>query len=516
MVFGNRLSIGIEVHAGGARIAVLTLKPSPTVLRCVDVVVPPGDEGRALTLMEKALTQAGVPGANVHLAFSPASGAMRHLLFGAPKLKKPELMQVAFRELKKDNTLDAATAFLALESLGSDEGESVQRHMLVALHREPVEEAATLLAANKHVVRSATTTPMALLRAAGVASLPGDGVVALALMDPRRSSLLVLDRGVPRFFRDIPTSVASSRESDDTVIAQALARELDISLVYFAQQFRPKQVDTVMVVGDPAVAERVIEWMEEVPRYRIVRFGPSPGLAIEPQVQENLAAFAVAVGAALGPKVKGAPDLLPTELRGRPERAYVLMGAGALATIFLAATMSVRAGKADRLSVESGRADLARSRYEELKRQVEAASVVDQRFGQALRWNALFEDMEAYHARGTRIWRSLPELMPPRAKVVGLATSDLGKRPVPPGAQPPPPGEAPNVRFHVEGVVRANDLGTAQADLSTFIQRLESIPGATGVEPAPLKSQNEGHGWVEQPYIVDVPVKNRFPLGGTR
>jgi hypothetical protein len=513
MIFGSRLSVGIEIHAGGARIAVLSLKPAPTVLRCVDVPVPPGDEGRALTLMEKALTQAGVPGANIHLAFSPASGAMRHILFGAPKLKKTELTQVAMRELKKDNSLDAATAYLAIESLGSDEGDAVQRHMLVALHREPVEEAATLLAANKHVVRSATTTPMALLRASSVASLPGDGVVALALMDPRRSSLLVLDRGVPRFFRDIPTSVASIRENDETIIAQALARELDISLVYFAQQFRPKQVDTVLVVGEPSVSERVIEWMEEVPRYRLVRFGASPGLAVEPQVQESLAAYAVAIGAALGAKTKGTPDLLPAELRGRPERAYVLMGAGVLASIFLALTMSVRAGKTDRLGIENGRADLARTRYEELKRQVEDAARVDVRLGQALRWNALFEDMEAYHVRSTRIWRRLPEVMPPRAKAVALSTSDLGKRPVAPGAQPPPPGEAPNVRFHVEGVVRANDLGTAQNDLGAFIQSLESIPGAAGVEPAPLKSQNEGLGWVEQPYIVDVPVKNRFPLG---
>lgn len=515
-MFGTRLSAGVEVTASSVRIALLSLKASPTVLKCEEVPVNPGEEQRCGAIISQALERLGARDADVHLAFSGQPGTVRHQLFVAPdKLTRAELRAVAARELKRDASLDLKNAVFAVSSLGKDETEAGgQRHLLVALHREQLEEVATGLLDHKRVVRTATTAPMALFRAATVADVPEQGIVALALLDPRRSSLIVLEKGVPRFFREIPTAFGTGRESDNSLVAQALARELDISLVYFAQQHRPRQVDTVMIVGEPAVADRVSEWMEEVPKYRVVRFGAGPKLAVDPAVTANLSAFAVAIGAALGPKVKAVPDLLPTELRGRPERAYALVAAAVVAVLFLAVTVQLRQKHVQQRLTETARAEAARNDYSDLEHRVELASRTDVQASQARKWQELFENHDTYHLRYAQLLHGIPRALPDRAKVTVLDISDPSKRSnlvpgVPVGA---PAADAPNLRLHLEGLVRAGDVSTAQGDLRLLVQTLERMPTVKSVELSPIKAPaGSAGGLLDLPFTIDVLVHNTFP-----
>jgi hypothetical protein len=395
------------------------------------------------------------------LAFSSPSGLSKHHLFETPKMTKNELKALVQREMKKDGSLDLTNAVHVIEEVAT-ESEAVRRQLLVVLQREQIEQTAAMLLANKRRLRSATTAPMALYRAASVATVPPDSIVALALLDPRRSSLLVLDKGVPRMFRDIPTFLASREGADETVAAQALARELDLSLVYFAQQNRPKQVDTVVVVGAPGIAERVSEWAEEADKYRVVRFGAGPKLAVAPGLTANLAAYAVAIGAALGPKVRAIPNLLPTELRSKPEESYALTAAGFAAALFLGATeMRRRDIKDERIEVEQ-QVDVARGEYERLKKLINAAEERDKQERQALMWHAQFEQHDRHRLVGSKLVQNLSVAMQPKTKITSLLIGEIATPARLPNGQTV--ADQPNLRLQLDGLVRDRGLTNGSAN----------------------------------------------------
>ncbi len=514
-MFRTRLSAGVEVNASALRIALVVPRPTPTVVKVYEQELAPGDEVRAGLLAAQALDRLGAKGADVHLAFAPGRpGASRHQLFVAPrKLRAAELNQLALRELKRDTTLDAGAALFAVERLGLAEGEgSGDSHLLVALARAEVEPVAAALLDAKKVVRSATSSAMALYRAAAVSGLPADGVVALALLERRRSSLIVLDHGVPKFFRNLPSAFGAGHDAaDEAVASQALARELDLSLVYFAQQFRPKQVGTVMIVGEPAFADRVSDWLEESPKYEVMRFGASPRLAIDPAVTGSLAPFAVAIGAALGPKSRAVPDLLPAELKGQPERALVFVAAGVVLLAFVAGTVHLRQSHVERLDRQTARLDRDRNAFAQLARRVEAASKIDLLATDAQRWEELFEDQDSYHRRAARLLYSLPSAVPAHAKLLLAELRGAPPLRLQPGQPPPAKGTAPNLQLHLEGTVKAADIDSAQAELRSLVEAAEKLPTVTSAELAPIKAPATTGGILELPFTLDLAVRDRLP-----
>src|SRR5262249_46169138 len=151
----------------GARIVLMTMKPSPTVVHCEEIAVPPGEEGRIGVLVSRVLNRHGAKRADVHLVFTPPHPAPgRHHLFTAPKLGRGELLSVATRELRREGTLDAGNSYFSVDQLDTAElegGAKGQRYLLVALAKEPVDVAAMSLLESKLVVRSATTSSMGIL-----------------------------------------------------------------------------------------------------------------------------------------------------------------------------------------------------------------------------------------------------------------------------------------------------------------------------------------------------------------
>jgi hypothetical protein len=460
-MIGSSHTVGVEIFPGGVRIVLLAMRPSPTVVKCEEIALAPGDAGKLGTIVSTTLDRLGAKRSDdIHLAFSSPSGLSRHQILATPKMNKAELQALAGRELKKEGSLDISNALYSIEEIAGDD---LKRNLLVALQREQVEQTATMLLANKRRLRSATTAPMALFRAASVATVPQDAIVALALLDTRRSSLLVLDKGVPRLFRDIPTFLATREGADETVSAQALARELDLSLVYFAQQNRPKQVDTLVIVGAPGISERVSEWAEEAGKYRVVRFGAGPKLGVASGVTANLAPFAVAIGAALGPKVREIPNVLPTELRSKPEQAYALTAACFATVLFLGAIYLRRTEIKLQRDKTDEEVQQARSRFDSLKAEVKAAELRDQQERQALAWTAQFEQLDNHRAVAQQLVQHLSVAMQPKTKVSVLSISELNEGPskATPGAASV---KSPNLRLAIEGLVRDRGLTNGLAN----------------------------------------------------
>jgi hypothetical protein len=496
MAAGGKLVAGVECSGTGIRIALLTLKPVPTVIHCEEIQVQPGDEPR------------------IGILVSPQPAPGRHYLFTAPKLTRSELLQVAVRELKRDGTVDPNNAYYtvdALEAADTEGGGKGQRYLLVALAKEPVDVAALALLESKLVVRSATTSAMGLMRAAQVTDLPTSGITALAQLDIRRSTLLVLENGVPRFFRDIPTSFAKGgREgADDALIAQALARELDISLVFFAQQFRPKQVDTVMIVGDAEVADRVSEWLEESQTYKVVRFGANPKLRTQPNTPSNLLPYAAAVGAALG-GVKRAPasDLLPSDLRGRPERVIATGIAAAVVILELVGIMQLRAQAVHRTDEAEARLLNAKTQFDEMKSHITAASELDDAASHSDVWHGFFDNVDLYHKKFAGFLFHLEKTVPGRTHFTRASASTiLGVRP------PPPAGKKQSdIRVHLEGLARNTDLMSAQGEVLNTYRATENLtPEVLSSTLQPLPTPPVRNGVVEMPFVIDLDVTDAFP-----
>jgi hypothetical protein len=508
------LTCGIEASGIGIRIALMQLKPVPTVIHCEEIAMQPGDEPRIGGLVAKVLQKFGAPKADVHLVFSPPQPAPgRHYLFTAPKLSKSELIQVATRELKRDGTVDPNNAYYtveALEQVDTEGGVKGQRYLLVALAKEPVDVAAVSLLDSKLVVRSATTSAMGLLRTLNITDMPATGVVAVAQLDIRRSTLLVLENGVPRFFRDIPTSFAKGgREgANDALIAQALARELDISLVFFAQQFRPKQVDTIMIVGDAEVADRVSEWLEESQSYRVVRFATNPKLKTAPNTPANLQPFAAAIGAALGGRGGPASDLLPAELRGRPERVIATIIGAVSLLLIMAVVMQLRSVSVRKGEEVDAALTTARSRFVDVQRKVTEVSALDEDTNRADRWQTFFEQTDLYHKKLGNLLFQLHKTVPPKAQFTVLLLQDI------PGVRPPPaPGKRDyNEKLVVSGWARQTDQQAAQGDILSLFRAVQAplTPDIGTATLAPI-AKSALTTEVGLPFYIDAQVAMPFP-----
>jgi hypothetical protein len=514
-VAAGKLAVGVEINGTGLRIALVSLKPVPTILHCEEIEVQAGDEARIGTLIARVLDQFGARRADVHIVFSPPQPAPgRHHIFTAPKLRRSELVQVAMRELKRDGTLDPNNSYFSVDSLGPDEADSkAQRYLMVALAKEPVDIIATSILQSKLVLRTASTTAMGLMRVTQATDIPLTGIVALAQLDIRRSTLLVLDNGVPRFFRDIPTSFAKGgREgADDALIAQALARELDISLVFFAQQHRPKQVDTIMIVGDAEVADRVSEWLEDSQTYKVIRFGPTEKLRVEPSVQPNLLPYAAAIGATLTPKRGGAAtDLLPTQLRGHPERLIATAIAG-IATILVMSVVIQGVSRAATETQQQGvRVTSLRTQFDDVQRRVTTTSAIDEDGTHADNWKTFLENADLYQKKIGNLVYALERTVPPRGRINIASLGDLA----PKGSRLSPAQIARdgNLRMHIGGSVRSPDLQLAQADVLKIFHSTETLtPDIVHSTLTPLVQVPGTNGIVELPFQIDMNVNSVFP-----
>jgi hypothetical protein len=516
-VASRKLIAGVELHSQGARIALLTLKPVPTVVHCEEIATQPGDETRLGPLIAKALYRYGAKRADVNLVFTPPQPApSRHQLFTAPKLRSSELVQVAVRELKRDGTIDPANSYFCVETLETAETESGakgKRYLLVGLAREVLDVVATSLLASKLVVRSATTSPMGILRVAALQDLPKKGCVAVCQLDPKRSMLMVLDNGIPQFFREIPTTFArGGREgADDTLIAQALAREIDISLVFFAQQFRPKHVDHIMVVGDAEIADRVTEWLEDNESYTLVRFEANQKLTQLPNTPPNLLPFAAAIGAALA-RQKGAidVDVLPSQLRGRPERVWSLAVGAVTLVVLMVAVMGARKHVVDISSEDEARLLAARNNYMDLERRIAAARNIDDSVGHAEKWEGFFEGVQLYHRRLGNFLAQLSNASPQKG-----AFREVKMEPAPFPRPPPPKGKADaNLKVAIAGAVVAPDLSSAQSEVLHTYRALETIRDVQTATLSPLTNQSNNAQGTRLPFEVKLDLS--CPLPGVK
>lgn len=511
----KRLSAGIEFGLQKARIALIAPGPVPQVLRCAEINVPVGDEHRLGPLAADALIKMGGKTADVHLAFAPSSPkAMRHGLFATPRLRRSELQLVAARELRKDTLASPETSYMASEALDAFMEERVQKqaNILVALDKETLDHPTKVLFGKKFIVRSATTSPMALWRLWGATEVPATGICAMVLMGLGRSYLLVLEQGVPRFLRDIPTTVDAGTDSrDDLLKAEALGRELDISLVYFAQKHRPRHVDTVVVVGDSALAEGVSDWIEDGGGYNVVHFGTSPKLTAAKEAPEDLLPFAVAIGAALGPKVRALPDVLPTELRAHPERAYALGIASVVLLLLIFMLVQLRTARLDDLEVAEARIRAAQTTYADLEQKLATAGALDSTAARAAKWRNHFDAHDKYHKQLGRLLHKLPGTVPNSTYLTRMQLSSVDRDP-----RAIVRDEAPQWKLAIDGVALAGDLGGAQSELRRFTQAFEELPTIKGIDLKPIRAPVTITGTIELPFSFDAAVFNPFTGKGVR
>jgi len=513
MLFERHLSAGVEIGELTARIALLKPRGVPTVVACEEIVAEPGQEMQLGAMAAKALERMGAARADVHLAYLPPQApALRHQIFSGPKLRRGELAMVAARELKKDGAADPSQMFIGVEPAGTGapvaEGEQPQnRYLLVALARGLIEESAPALLESKKLLRTATSSAMSLLRLASVAELPTQGCVALAQLDLRRSALLVLEEGVPQFFRDIPMPAHGSR--DDPLLAPALAREIDISLVYFAQQYRPKIAETLMIVGDGDISERVADLLEDSRAYHVVRFGPGSRLAAAPEVTTSLAPYAAAIGAALGPRVRPVPNLLPAELQSRPERPIAIaIGASVIIAILLV-VLQLRGIELDRQEQALTKLRQLRGEYALVERRVSEAARLDIASQGADRSRDVFSGYDEYQKNQAKLLFGFPATLPEKCRVDTVILAPLELRM---GARAPGPSD-PTVRLRLEGNVRAGDLASAQADLKQLVHALEGLPTVKSVELLPVSGVvTTASGVIEVPFAIETLARNIFPV----
>lgn len=512
-MIGTNLTVGIEFGLQRARIAVVQLGSTPQVLYCEELNVPPGDEHRLGALCAEALNRLGAKKADVHLAFSPAAtGAMRHGLFVTPRLKGNELKQVALRELKKDALAKADASYLAAEPLDAFQDEQVEKqvNLLVAVDKDTVDQPASALLDGKCIVRTATSSSLALWRLASALDLPAtSNVCAIVQTGARRSSLLVLEQGIPRFLRDIPTTFGRGKEEDEHLLAEALARELDLSLVYFAQQHRPRHVDTVVVVGDTELAESISDWIEDGGRYHVVRFADSGKLAVAQTAPDNLLPYAVAIGAALGPKTRVVPDVLPSELRAKPERVYALAAGSVVLVLLILVMVLIRGGRLSNLEVGEERLRIAESAFNDMEKTLSSASTMDGTAARAAIWQAQFDAHDAYHKQLASLLHKLPTTVPDMTYLHTIKLSAFER-----DARALVKPDTPQWKLTVNGAVLAEDLKEAQTDLKRLVDAFEALPTVKGIDLKPIKAPLLVGGNVELPFSFDAALVNPFPARG--
>lgn len=516
-MFRPRLSAGVEIGGGSVRLVLLQQKPVPTVLRCKEFPLGPGDEGAAGRLVSKALAEIGAKGANVHLAFS-IPGAPPAKLMTAPKLRRSELRKVALRELRRDAQMDASKLYFEIEQLGTvdlEGGTTAEQYLVASLAQPQLDEVAGTLHSARYVLRSAISSSLGVLKAAGVSDLPQGKVVAVAHLDPRRSSLVIVEDGVPRFFRDFPTD--QSKVPDEEVLCQAIARELDLSLVYFMQQHRPKQVDSVLVVGTSAYADRVIELLDTHKSYGVVRFGPGERLRTAPGVSTQLGPYAAAIGAALGEGPVPVPNVLPTELRGQPERLLAIVAASIVLVATVGGILQVRVKHTERLEAEEARVEAAQQQLSVLVPQVDAIARMADAAGHAEKWNTFFDEHATRHHKLGHLLVELSRVLPDGGRLSRVMLEPHSTQPVNPrarraaarrGAAAATAGEAePTHKLKLEGFVRGPDLATIQPALLAFDNDIKSLPGVLKAERHPWRSSRPEPRVEEISFSVDLFVE---------
>lgn len=510
-----RLSAGVEIGGGSVRLVLLQPKPVPTVLRCREFPLGPGDEGAAGRLVAKALAEIGAKGANVHLAFS-IPGAPPAKLLNAPKLKRSELRQVALRDLRRDAQMDASKLYFEIERLGTvalEGGTTAEQYLVASLAQPQLDEVAGTLHSARYVLRSAISSSLGVLKAAGVSDLPKGKVVAVAHLDPRRSSLVIVEDGVPRFFRDFPTD--QSRMPDEEMLCQAIARELDLSLVYFMQQHRPKQVDSVLVVGTPVYADRVIELLDSHKSYGVVRFGPGEKLKVAPGVSTQLGPYAAAIGAALGEGAVPVPNVLPTELRGQPERLMAIVASSLVILATVGGILQVRATHTERLEVEEARVQAAQQQLSGLVPKVDAIARMADAAGHAEKWNGFFDAQDTRHHKLGHLLVELSRVLPDNGRLSKVtlepaeapAQNARTRRAAARRNEAAAAGNQPTHKLKVEGIVQGADLAAIQPALLAFDTDIKNLPGVLRADRHPWKSSRPERGVEEIAFSVELFVE---------
>jgi hypothetical protein len=510
-MFGSGRAVGIEVAGGRARIVLVAQRAVPVVLACREVLTADGAERTLPALVVRALNEMGVRRDNIQLAFSPpGAGSVRHLLFTAPKLKRSELQAVALRELRKDPLASPEDCYISVEALDTKElenGAKPQNYLLATLNHGVVTPLALALLEARFRVSSATTGALALVRTASLFEKAGQ-LTALAAIDRARSSLLVVEGGMPRFFREIAGSSRALVDDADALAMQALARELDISLVYFAQQNRPRQVESVFVAGEPALVEPVTGYLEERETYELPRLEAGVALQVADGVTAPLSTFAVAIGAALGPRTRSAPDLLPSELRGRPERLIALLAASVLIILATFGLLYLRRSAHAEQDLAQARHREAVDTFDRVKQEVDVESRREQLAEKASRWRTFFRGVDEHHRSLGRVIVGMATAMPSGARLSRLTFERAAKAPSGAAAT----GKESSHSARLEGLVRAPGLSVAQEELRRLVRALEQLPEVKQVELAPIRNPGGGGAEVEIAFSVDLKLYTPFPL----
>lgn len=504
-MFRSRISAGVEVGASSMRIALVQPRPVPTVLRLEEVPLGPGDESRVGRIIADSLSSMGAQRAEVHVALSPAFCTVRHQLFVAPKLKRAELAQVTARELRRDGQFDAGGFLFDVESVGSvevDGGGKATQYFALAASRPHVQEIATRLLAQGFAVRSATSSTVGVLRLGHQLGLKGGAVTAIVNLESKRSSIAVVDDGVPRFFREFPTATDAATGEPN---AQAIAREVELSLVYFAQQHRPRTVEAVMVAGPADLAVRIANYLESRRAYEVLRVAPGDTLGVKAEVDKPVVAFASAIGMALGSSGRSVPNILPPEMRQRSERLAFALAGGAGLVMALLVILQLRAGHADDLEAAQRRVDAANAEVGQLMSTVSRAVELDKTSESGAQWAFYFDEIGSHQRRLGHLIHRLAGEMPDSVHLTGLLMKEFDPTEVRKAKQ-----KDGTHHLQVTGIVRTQDTQAAQAALKQFVQSIEASKDVVRVELARLRTPDMTTGLVELPFAVDVFFLNPF------
>lgn len=475
-MISGRPSVGVEISERTVRLAMVQPGAVPKVLKVKEVPLPEGGGARALgKVVAKALGEMKAKAANVHVVFSPPpTETLRHALFTGPRLNKRELQQVVARELRKDAQIQPAQVYAEAEPMDQVkvDGVMAQRYLLLAMSRRLLDDGIDSLIDAKLVLRSMSSVAMGVLRAASLVHLPESKHLAVLHVDERRSLLMVMENGMPLFFREFPIELRSEN-GETEYMTQALAREVELSLVYFAQQNRPKRVDTVLVVGSGEESAKVAEWLEDRSTYALATFGANEKLQVDPSVQEPLAPFAGAIGAGLGRK--GAlpiPDLLPAELRVRPERMLGVMAAAALVIGFLFFCVHLRAGETERYDAAAQKVAKLQTALASMEPAIEEAAKADREAAYVMKWQAFFEATETRNRKWAAMLTELSKKMPMKVHLTQFTTtSRTQKDPKNPRAK-----EITETYVRLNGATRGNDAREAQEHLRELVAVAQALP----------------------------------------
>lgn len=506
----RRLSAGVEIGSSTARLVLIQPRPVPTVLKVRELPLGQGDDNARGRLIAKALNELGAKGANVHLAFS-TPGAPPAKLFQAPKLRRAELRQVAMRELRRDAQLESSKMHFDVERIQTvplEDGRSAEQYVAGSLEAAVLNGVAGALHSARHVVRSATSSTLAAMKTASFSELSPDKVVAIAHVDSRRSSLMVLQGGLPLFFRDFPND--QYQVKDEAMISQTIAREMEISLVYFAQQHRPKKVESIMVLGSPTWLDRVSEIIESEGVYELIRFGENDKFKVAKGVPKDLNPFAAAIGAALPAGKTHMPNVLPRDLRGQPERVLAVVVTAVLILAGAAGIMQLRDTHTERLEQEQQRFEAAQGKLAVMLPQIDKIGRTADAAGHAEKWSLFFEGKEQEHYRMGNFLVELAQILPKNGHISRMSIEPQVTTPNPRARARQAAAKSESEYSHkvaLQGVIRGSDLSSLPPALLAFDADLKALPGVVNTVRYPWGSSSPQRGVEEISFSVDLYVK---------